>query len=147
MDNTGSLMDPRPVKRSAASLPGPNRDPDPISPERTRPSRPGMPIKGKFLKFNEDNIACAHSDCGVYALYEEAKIDTLIYIGRASGTGVTIRSKLRAHQRGHAGACTEQAAWFKQEIDSFPASRERQLIDEYKRTHEGQLPPCNDVKA
>lgn len=106
-----------------------------------------MPIQGEFLEFNEGNVALAHGDCGVYALYEKADADMPIYIGRASGTGVTVRSKLRAHLGGHAGACTAQAAWFKQEPDPYPVARERELLDEYQRANNGQLPPCNNVKA
>ena len=104
-----------------------------------------MPITGEFHEFNEDNIARAHATSGVYALYYRADDNAPVYIGRASGTGVTIRSRLRAHKSGTAGECTRRALWFKQEFDSFPVARERQLIDEYRHAHAGQLPRCNDV--
>ena len=105
-----------------------------------------MPIKGQFYEFNEDNIARAHDARGVYALYYRADADMPVYIGRAFGTGVTIRSRLRAHKSGTAGVRTQRALWFKQEIDSFPVVRERRLIGEHKHTHAGRLPRCNDVE-
>ena len=97
--------------------------------------------------FDDDHIDGASNMRGVYALYYQADADTPVYIGHASGTGVTIRSQLRAHKRGHAGKCTQRAEWFKQEIDSFPIARERELIDEYKRANEGRLPRCNNVHS
>ena len=104
-----------------------------------------MPISGDFYLFDDDHIDGASNMRGVYALYYQADADAPVYIGRAAGAGVTIRTRLRAHKRGDAGKCTQRALWFKQEIDSYPVARERELIDEYKYAHEGHRPRCNDV--
>ena len=78
---------------------------------------------------------------GVYALYDGQE---LIYIGRASGEGVTIRSRLQAHHRGDDGRCTQQAIHYRREVTTDPISREQELLEEYKRAHDGRLPHCSE---
>jgi hypothetical protein len=80
----------------------------------------------------------------VYALYDG---DELIYYGRAQGRGVTIRSRLRNHLNGDEGACTQGATSYKRAVTERAKEREEELLNEYKRTHGGKLPRCNEVNV
>jgi len=77
---------------------------------------------------------------GVYLLFAFGE---LIYIGRAFGLGVTIRSRLQSHLAGWEGPCTQAATDFSWLISFTPATDEAMLLAEYKRQH-GRLPRCND---
>jgi len=99
-----------------------------------------MPITGEKYPFTDDNISKSPQANGVYALYDDG---TTIYIGRASGDN-TIRSRLQAHKRGDEGKCTQGASDYKREVTSTPITRERELLEEYKKAHE-KLPRCNEV--
>lgn len=101
-----------------------------------------MSITGKLYDFTESNVNQAPVNHGVYQLYDGP---TTIYIGRAAGDGVTIRSRLQSHRRGDEGPCTKAAAHYKREVTSRPIARESELIDEYEEAH-GKLPRCNDVR-
>ncbi len=100
-----------------------------------------MPIGGTTYAFSQENIDNAPDQAGVYALYDEG---TLIYIGRATGGTVTIRSRLRDHKAGREGPCTKSATHCKREVTTSPVKREEELLEEYKRTHNGKLPRCNE---
>ena len=101
-----------------------------------------MSISGKLFSFTENNVNRAPAEHGVYQLYKDG---VTIYIGRAAGEGVTIRSRLQSHFRGDEGSCTKAATDYKREVTSKPVSRERELIDEYENKY-GKLPRCNDVR-
>ena len=101
-----------------------------------------MPITGDKYSFTQDNVNKAPEVHGVYALYDG---DLTIYIGRASGKSVTIRSRLQSHFRGAEGSCTQGASHYKREKTSRPIEREKKLIDDYYNAN-GKLPRCNDVK-
>ena len=62
-----------------------------------------MPIDSERYEFTDENVAEAPAKHGVYQLEENG---TITYIGRASGTGVTIRSRLQSHKSGAEGRCT-----------------------------------------
>ena len=62
-----------------------------------------MPITGQKYAFTDKNVNNAPASHGVYVLYDG---DVTIYIGRASGEGVTIRSRLKSHKAGNEGPCT-----------------------------------------
>ena len=102
-----------------------------------------MPITGKTYPFSKQNVDSAPTSHGVYALYDST---TLIYIGRASGDSVTIRTRLQSHHRGDEGPCTKGASHYKREVTSTPIAREKELLDEYRRAY-GKLPRCNDKAA
>lgn len=89
-------------------------------------------------------IAHAPLSHGVYFLYD--RFGSLTYIGRASGESVTIYSRLLSHLNGHEGVCTQSASSFGFEATSYPFTRERELLDEYRRRY-GVLPRCNDKVA
>ncbi len=86
------------------------------------------------------NISAAPAELGVYALYQ----GTLIYIGRAWGTGVTIRSRLQAHKRGDEGACTKAMTAFSYMVTSNPQQAETNALNGYKRDNNQNLPRCNE---
>lgn len=93
--------------------------------------------------FSKENIDSAPTSHGVYALYQNG---VLTYYGRASGDGVTIRSRLQAHHRGDEGRCTQQATAYQREVTEGPIRRESELLEEYRKAH-GRLPQCNEQSA
>ena len=100
-----------------------------------------MPIDSERYEFTDENVAEAPAKHGVYQLEENG---TITYIGRASGTGVTIRSRLQSHKSGAEGRCTAIATHYRREVCSDPITREKQLQNEYKLAHGGRLPRCNE---
>ena len=100
-----------------------------------------MPISGDLYKFSKENVDKAPTKSGVYALYKNG---TLIYIGRSKGDTTTIRSRLQDHYAGRDGRCTQSADQYRREPCTNPVTRERELLEEYKRKN-GTLPKCNEV--
>ena len=101
-----------------------------------------MTINGDLYPFSTKNVNAAPEKHGVYALYEDG---VLIYIGRAAGENVTIRSRLKSHHGGDEGPCTQAATHYRREGNSRSVAKERELIDEYFNRF-GRLPRCNDVR-
>lgn len=77
---------------------------------------------------------------GVYVLYEGQE---LIYIGRAAGVGVTLKSRLTSHNGGYEGPCTQRATSFCYEACHNSPAREVELLEWYKGKF-GRLPRCNE---
>ncbi len=102
-----------------------------------------MLITGDKYAFTENNVNLAPAEHGVYELYDA---DETIYIGRASGDGVTIRSRLQSHYRGDEGPCTEAATNYRREVTSRPIARESDLLYEYEEIHSA-FPRCNARRA
>ena len=100
-----------------------------------------MSIQGEKYPFTQENVDRAPEKHGVYVLYDDG---TTIYIGRAAGQGVTIRSRLQAHKRGDEGKCTQSASHYRREVTESAVSREEDLLEEFKKAH-GKLPRCNEV--
>lgn len=90
--------------------------------------------------FTKQNVDAAPVAAGVYYLYRYGE---LIYIGRAQGGTVTIRSRLQRHLQGYEGYCTMSAEYFGFEICTNPVKREVELLT-WHRTYYGQLPACNE---
>jgi hypothetical protein len=121
-----------------------------------------MPITGGKYAFTESNVNKAPAEHGVYALYDNTPLVTdfsgpfpsmrrhrgelTIYIGRASGDGVTIRSRLKSHYRGDEGLCTVAATHYRREVTSDPIARESELLDEYEEKYSA-LPRCLRASA
>ncbi len=104
-----------------------------------------MPIDdAKYKKLTGDNVAKSPRRHGVYALYDRRH--TLIYIGKASGEGVTIRAMLEAHLAGRGGVRTAGATLYKRETSTKPRARERDLLQEHREEH-GALPRFNTAVA
>ena len=102
-----------------------------------------MPITGGNFAFTESNVNKAPAEHGVYALYDR---DVTTYIGRASGDGVTIRSRLKSHYCGDEGLCTVVATHYRREVTSSPIARESELLDEHEEIY-GMLPRCLQASA
>lgn len=94
-------------------------------------------------EFTSKNVDQSPNEHGVYLLYDG---NVLIYIGRAWGKDVTIRSRLQSHMRGDEGACTESATHYSREVREDSAARELELLKEFRKTY-GRLPRCNDKVA
>lgn len=93
-----------------------------------------------IIAFAKQYVDAAPAERGVYALYQDAE---LIYIGRAHGFSVTIRTRLQCHLRGDEGWCTQQATHYWRQVCDDPAMTEAQLL-EWHRTKFGRLPRCNE---
>lgn len=102
-----------------------------------------MPIQGDKYPKTNDNLGNAPAKHGVYQLYEDSAI---IYIGRAAGIGVTIRSRLSDHAAGRDGPCTKAYTHYKREVTESAKSREYELLEEFQRNY-GRLPACNERSA
>lgn len=102
-----------------------------------------MPMTGDVYPFTAQNVNNAPATAGVYALFIN---NVLIYIGRALGVTTTIRSRLQCHYCGSEGPCTQAATHYMRESCSNPATREKELLDEYLRLY-GRLPKCNEVRV
>ena len=100
-----------------------------------------MPINSDRYAFTPENIELAPNDAGVYQLEDAGGIT---YIGRAAGRTVTIHSRLRDHQSGREGPCTQVATHYRREVTNQAADREEKLLEEHLRQHR-RLPRCNDV--
>jgi hypothetical protein len=99
-----------------------------------------MPIHdAKLKKFTKTNVGKAPRKHGVYALYQKG---TVIYIGRASQEGVTIRGMLRRHLEGRQGPATAAATHYKREPSQRAKARTRELLKEHVTAH-AKLPRCN----
>lgn len=97
-------------------------------------------LSGTRYEFTKANVDAAPESHGVYQLEDGS---TIIYVGRAAGNGVTIRSRLQSHQSGNEGSCTKGASHFRREVTESPISREKELLEEYKKAH-GKYPRCNE---
>ena len=98
-----------------------------------------MPISGKLYNFGKGNIDKAPCEQGVYVLYCGSPI---IYIG-TSGVNSTIQSCLTAHHLGDEGSCSTKATTYRREVTETADLRADELIQEYKKQHNGSWPPCN----
>lgn len=97
----------------------------------------GSATPARRYRFTRIVIAGAPDDAGVYALWDD---EELIYYGRAEGAS-TIRLRLLEHY--HVGLRATHYSW---EICANPASRDAELLQEYRRAF-GRLPRYNDQAA
>jgi hypothetical protein len=100
--------------------------------------RDGAPEPSRRYKFNRIVLAGAPSEPGVYALWQG---EELIYYGRASGSGATIRARLMEHYQNRV-----EATHYSWEISREPVARENELLREYQETF-GRLPRLNEAAA
>jgi hypothetical protein len=94
-----------------------------------------MPISGKRYKFTKENVDKAPKKTGVFGLYDG---DTLIFIGRATEEGATLRTLLQDHQAGRGGDSTQRATHYRREESTASLSREIELLAEHKASFGGQ---------
>jgi hypothetical protein len=85
-----------------------------------------VPIKTKKWRFIPMLVEDSPNARGVFALWAG---DELVYLGHASGGGVTIRSLL-FEQLAKYGADLRRPTHYSWELCSNPAERERQLMQE-----------------
>lgn len=98
-----------------------------------------MAFTQQFL-FTQDIISLTPMEAGVYLLFQKGE---LIYIGRATGGLVNVRSRLLDHLRGDCGPCTKGATHFAYELRIDATTAEVVYLTEFKRQN-GRLPRCND---
>lgn len=101
--------------------------------------RPQMPINGDKYPFTRRNVELVPDAPGVYALFDEAEV---AYYGSAQGGSDTIRARLGDHLAGRQAPGRIKAKLFSFEVTHYPLSRERALLEEYKRNTR-QLPEFN----
>jgi TPP-dependent trihydroxycyclohexane-1,2-dione (THcHDO) dehydratase len=97
-------------------------------------------LTGDLYAATAANLDISPDVAGVYELYENGN---LIYIGRALGGTVTIRSRLKDHKAGRSGACTMSFTAYKRHVTSDAANLEVQLLSGYRAAY-GRLPRCNE---
>lgn len=100
-----------------------------------------LSIGGDKYPFSWENINTSPNRHGVYALYNGYET---VYIGRASGINVTIRSRMSDHKSGREGPGTQASSHYRREVTEAAISREKELLQEYVREH-GRLPRFNEV--
>lgn len=98
-----------------------------------------MPINGEKHRFTRKNVELVPDSPGVYALFANGEVT---YYGRASGGHDTIRTRLSEHLAGRQAPGRIKAKLFCYEVTRYPLSRERALLEEYRR-NTWRLPEYN----
>ncbi len=98
-----------------------------------------MPINGDKHRFTRKNVELVPEAPGVYALFDEVEV---AYYGRAQGGADTIRAQLGEHLAGRQAPGRVKAKLFSFEVTHYPLSRERALLEEYRR-NTWRLPEFN----
>ena len=98
-----------------------------------------MPISDPHFRFTSAIGHGAPDNAGLYALWQDG---VMIYIGRAA----SIRARLVEHLQRRVCPCTEQATHYSWELSLRPATREVEVLEQFKQRH-GRLPRCNEEAA
>lgn len=100
-----------------------------------------MPIRNAWHRLNEPRaIRRVPEKAGVYELGN--KYHTVIYIGRAGGG--RLRDRIYEHVDDGANRhIRDNAVYFRFTTTRAFINEERELFEEYKKTHQGKIPPCN----
>ena len=100
-----------------------------------------MSIKSQSLPFTEPLIDAAPDTTGVFALWQDGGV---IYLGKASANGATIRkalgAQMEARQSNHITCKTLRVSW---EVAENPDRRHDELLQEFEAAHHC-LPLWND---
>jgi excinuclease UvrABC nuclease subunit len=98
-----------------------------------------------FYKWNEENVKKVPGKSGVYFLYETTKDMkvSLIYIG--SSSNLKERFAQYWNTKFSEDQCKQSTKYFKRELTSSIKPREKELLEQYKREHNGKLPRCNEI--
>jgi hypothetical protein len=89
--------------------------------------------------FTAGAVAHAPGEGGIYGLFLSGE---LIYLGSASGApGHGIRDGLKRHLDGSHGGCTATATQYTWEISPYWATREMQVLGEFRKRYRGK-PRC-----
>lgn len=100
-----------------------------------------MAIEEPRYKFAPSIVAGAPDGGGIYALWDDSE---LIYLGRANGIG--IRAALVRHLEKGFCPCTARATHYSWELSLRPATREVEILEQFKARHR-RLPRCNEEVA
>lgn len=96
-----------------------------------------MEISGPLYRLSDAVVQVAPGNPGVYALWQEGE---MIYVGRAA----SIKARLVEHLRQDLSPCMRGATHFSWELARRPATRELQLLEEFRNRY-GRLPRCNEA--
>ena len=99
-----------------------------------------MALGEKLFSATHANLGSLPEQSGVFTLYEEGQ---MIFIGRADGSGHTLRSVVLDHKEGRNGACTQQFDHYTREATTNVALRYRELLQRHARKYH-RFPKCND---
>ena len=102
-------------------------------------------ISGDFYAWNESNAKAITEESGVYGLFESKTEESLIYIGSTSN----LRERFTHYwQTGFSeDPCKKTTKWYKREITDSYKGRERELLEQYAKEHDSNLPKCNEKGA
>jgi hypothetical protein len=99
-----------------------------------------MALGEKMFSATHANLESLPEQSGVFTLYEEGQ---MIFIGRADGSGHTIRSVVLDHKEGRVGSCTQRFDHYTRETTTNVALRYRELLQRHARKYH-RFPKCND---
>jgi excinuclease UvrABC nuclease subunit len=100
-----------------------------------------LSIAGDLYDWKEENAKNIPEKPGVYALFDAEK--NLIYIGSSSN----LRERFTGYWNTNfeEDTCKRATKYYKRELTESYESREKELLEEYKKFHNGKLPKCNEV--
>ncbi len=99
-----------------------------------------MALGEKLFSATHANLESLPEQSGVFTLYEEGQ---MIFIGRADGSGHTLRSVMLDHKEGRIGPCTQRFDHYTREATTNVALRYRELLQRHARKYH-RFPKCND---
>ena len=99
-------------------------------------------ISGDFYEWNENNVRNVPAQSGVYGLYESMNEEGLIYIGSSSD----LRERFMHYWNTEFSEdpCKRSTRHYKRELTRDYERREKELLEQYQREHNGRLPRCNE---
>ena len=102
-----------------------------------------MPIKGNYYTWKEKNVNEINVVAGVYTFFDRNK--NLIYIGETTN----LRKRFQGYWNTNFkdDPCKRATTSYKREFTDKHKEREEELLEEYKKEHDGKLPECNEIVA
>lgn len=100
-----------------------------------------MPIPNPWKRLTAEAVDALPQKPGVYEFATLVRNSLLI----ARTAGKDLRACLREEMASREGLIRQQALYFRYEDTAADEQRYRELLDEYRRTHDGKLPPFNQT--
>jgi len=99
-------------------------------------------INGDFYEWKESNAKKIPEKSGVYGFFKNKTEESLIYIGRTSN----LRERFTHYweTKFSEDPCKKATKWYKREITNSYKEREKELLEQYTKEHDGKLPKCNE---
>lgn len=99
-------------------------------------------INSNFYEWKKSNTQNIAEKPGVYGLFENMKEEGLIYIGSSSD----LRERFMHYWQTSFSddPCKRSTKHYKREFTDSYEQRERELLEQYKSEHNGNLPKCNE---